>query len=294
MGWSLADFELKNPIVLCGGMMNEELILKAVQMGVGSITLGTYSSNLLSKHPKPWLYRIPSTNCFINSYGIRHTYLEREKFIRKAISEARKSKVLVICSYIERNPEDSLGAVKFFEDAGCDVLEINPTPLIMGCIGTEGSDLLKEDNLVRLVGDFIKTARESSLPISIKFPSTIIDVAGSWSFFKSKGAAIAHIMNAVVPAFVTNKGGRPYFKTPSGTGGMTGECIKPLSLARVRAVSLHGERNIIGTGGVMTQEDAEEYFLQGASAVGVHSLLYSSGLPGLKRLTEKVAEILRK
>ncbi|PNV81681.1 MAG: hypothetical protein C0179_01505 [Fervidicoccus sp.] len=291
----LADFNLKNPILLAGGMINDEFIFKAIELGIGAVTLGTYSSTILSTHPKPWLYRIPGTRCFVNSYGIRHSYIEKEKVIRRAISEAKERKTIVVCSYIERSPEESLKAIKFFEEVGCDILEINTTPLLMGCtVPTNSKNSFDERSLIELINDFLLVAMESSMPISIKFPSTVFNVVEAWKQFKQTGASIAHVMNAAIPAFVIGRAGEPYFRTQSGMGGLTGECIKPISIAKVRTLSRMGEKNIIGTGGVMSVSDVKDYLDSGASAVGVHSIIYVYGIKGLGKIIEESEELFRK
>lgn len=293
MSWKLEEIELLNPIVLCGGMLNDALILKAIDFGIGAVTLGTYSSKALSSHPKPWLYKLKGSDCYVNSYGIRHSYFGKENFIKKTVAYAHSKKVKVICSYVEREPEISEKAVKIFEEAGCDIVEYNPTPLVMGCSGKDSGDLLDPVNLVKLISEHIKVASSSSsIPISVKFPSTISNVVRAWNQFVESGASIAHIMNAIVPAFVLVDGEK-YFKTERGFGGMSGECVKPVSMARVKMLSDGGARNIIGTGGIMSLQDVQDYISSGASAVGVHSLIYSKGLAGLKSLIESSNKLFR-
>ncbi len=53
------------------------------------------------------------------------------------------------------------------------------------------------------------------------------------------------------------------------TGGLSGPCVKPVALRMVWQVAQAVKIPVIGMGGIMTAEDAIEFFLAGASAVAV-------------------------
>ncbi len=272
---------------MAGGIINEDMILRAIEHGIGGVTIGTYAKKPLSTHPRPWIKRIPGTNCYANAYGIRHSYKEKKNFIEKTVGYAKKHGSRIICSYVEKAPEDSIEIVKYYDEIGCDIIEFNPTPLIMGCSGGSWRESLSNERLlVDRINDYLRIAREyTEKPLSIKFPSTINNIVKAWDKMRENGAVIAHIMNAVIPALLLDdKTGRPVLGSPSGTGGLTGECIKPLSLARVYDLSRNGEKNIIGTGGVMEEKDVKDYLMAGATIVGLHTILYAKGIKMISKL----------
>ena len=53
------------------------------------------------------------------------------------------------------------------------------------------------------------------------------------------------------------------------TGGLSGPCVKPVALRMVWQASQAVKIPVIGMGGIMTAEDAVEFFLAGASAIAV-------------------------
>ena len=53
------------------------------------------------------------------------------------------------------------------------------------------------------------------------------------------------------------------------TGGLSGPCVKPVALRMVWQASQAVRIPVIGMGGIMTAEDAVEFFLAGASAIAV-------------------------
>lgn len=281
---TLSELLKNSRLVLAGGII-EKVLEKAIKYDVGAVTLGTYSSTPLSTHPPPFIIKVHD-DCLINAYGVRKSYEEAAGFMKRVVGISKRRAVGVICSFVESDPDQARKAVKFYEQLGCDAVEFNPTPLLLaGFINP--SD---ERRLVRFVGEIIQAAREaSSLPLSVKFPSTVLDVAGAWAEWKLRGADIAHVMNAILPAAsLPPPKFSPILKTPSRLGGLTGRCIKPVALAKVYQLSKSGEVEIIGTGGVIEPEDAVEMLAAGAKAVGVHSVLYLRGVGYLDRLIKAV------
>ena len=59
------------------------------------------------------------------------------------------------------------------------------------------------------------------------------------------------------------------FVLANKTGGMSGPAIKPVAVRMVWQAAQAVKIPIIGMGGIMTAEDAVEFFLAGASAIAV-------------------------
>jgi dihydroorotate dehydrogenase (NAD+) catalytic subunit len=81
----------------------------------------------------------------------------------------------------------------------------------------------------------------------------------------------------------------------NGQGGLSGAAIKPIALLKVRQVwevaSRHGVP-IIGQGGITSPEDALEFLIAGATAVGVGTALFYEPLI-CQRINAGIAEYLR-
>ena len=63
----------------------------------------------------------------------------------------------------------------------------------------------------------------------------------------------------------------------NGQGGLSGPAIKPIALLKVRQVYQVAKKHnipIIGQGGIMTAQDALEFIIAGASAVGIGTALF--------------------
>lgn len=281
------DSLLVNSRLIISGGVNEKLLEKTLKYDVGAIVLGTYSSEIYSTHPPPWIIRV-FDECLLNAYGIRKTYWDSINFMKTIIREAKSKKISVICSFVEKTAEGTTTGVKVYEDLGCDAIEFNPTPLIMSF----PNEFAQEEHIVNHTSKILNVIKQNtSLPISIKFPSIVNDVVKAWENWRNEGAKIAHIMNALVPATMINPSTNELiFKTKTGIGGLTGKCIKPISLAKVAQLRKHGETEIIGTGGVVEPKDVKEMMYVGAKGVGVHSVLYLRELKYLEQLIKASRE----
>ena len=85
-------------------------------------------------------------------------------------------------------------------------------------------------------------------------------------------------------------------KPKNGFGGIGGEYIKPTALANVHAFykRLNPSIKIIGTGGVLTGQDAFEHILCGASMVQIGTTLHKEGPAAFERITNELKAIMDK
>ena len=70
------------------------------------------------------------------------------------------------------------------------------------------------------------------------------------------------------------------FRLPGVVGGLSGPAIKPLALYQVWRVATCVKIPILGSGGIMTADDALEFLMAGASAVavGVANLIHPASV----------------
>ena len=85
-------------------------------------------------------------------------------------------------------------------------------------------------------------------------------------------------------------------KPKNGFGGIGGEYIKPTALANVHAFyqRLNPSIKIIGTGGVLTGQDAFEHILCGASMVQIGTTLHKEGPVAFERIANELKDIMDK
>lgn len=81
-----------------------------------------------------------------------------------------------------------------------------------------------------------------------------------------------------------------------GFGGIGGEYVKPTALANVRAFAtrLKPEIKIIGTGGILTGQDAYEHLLCGATMLQIGTQLQKEGPVIFERIAQELEAIMKK
>lgn len=81
-----------------------------------------------------------------------------------------------------------------------------------------------------------------------------------------------------------------------GFGGIGGEYVKPIALANVRAFAtrLKPEIKIIGTGGILTGQDAYEHLLCGATMLQIGTQLQKEGPAIFERIAQELEAIMKK
>ncbi len=283
----LADVRMKSPIVITGGVMSDELLFKALDLGVGAITIGTIALKPKSRHPPPFIVRLPYG--FVNAYGIRRGLDDVKDFIVKILDVAERNDVKIICSCIEESLDSLKLIVRELEDLGCHIIELNASAPILKEVLELG---LRADVLAKVVAQVSSTSRK---PLSVKLSPLIVDVTSVAKELARAGMRIAHLINALSPALVIDVNtGKPILGIKGGIGALSGPAIKPIALAKVMMVAKNNPGlPIIGTGGVTSWRDAIEMIMVGASAVGLHSVLYIKGVRVIKEILSGIREFMK-
>jgi len=71
-------------------------------------------------------------------------------------------------------------------------------------------------------------------------------------------------------------------------GGYSGKAIKPIGIRCVYEIAENVDIPIIGVGGILTGEDAIEYFMAGASAIQIGSGVYYRDLDIFKKVCTEI------
>ena len=71
-------------------------------------------------------------------------------------------------------------------------------------------------------------------------------------------------------------------------GGLSGPAIKPIAVKAIYDVYKATKMPIIGTGGVMTGEDAIELMMAGARLVGIGTMVYYRGVEGFGKIVKEM------
>ncbi|MCX6377337.1 MAG: dihydroorotate dehydrogenase [Armatimonadetes bacterium] len=109
--------------------------------------------------------------------------------------------------------------------------------------------------------------KATSLPVIPKLSPNVTDIVLMARICVEAGADAVSLINTLLGTAIDAE--TRTFKLANITGGLSGPAIKPIALRMVWQVAEAVDVPIIGIGGIMTAEDAVEFFLAGADAIQV-------------------------
>lgn len=104
-------------------------------------------------------------------------------------------------------------------------------------------------------------------PVIVKLSPNVTDIVSMAKAVEAAGADAISLINTLLGMQIDIYTWRPVLGNI--TGGLSGPCVKPVAVRMVWQVAQAVHVPIIGMGGIMTAEDAVEFFLAGASAVAI-------------------------
>ena len=147
--------------------------------------------------------------------------------------------------------------------AGFQAIELN-----LSCPNIESGALFSHSaNLTAAAVAAVKA--NNSLPVLVKLAPNVPDITEIALAAVDAGADALTISNTLPAMKIDIKTRRPVLGNV--TGGLSGEGLRPVSLALVYRAAQAVDVPIIGVGGIFTGEDALEYILAGATAVQIGS-----------------------
>ena len=104
-------------------------------------------------------------------------------------------------------------------------------------------------------------------PVIVKLSPNVTDIVCIAKAVEDAGADAISLINTLLGMQIDIRTWTPVLGNI--TGGLSGPCVKPVAVRMVWQVAQAVHVPIIGMGGIMSAEDAVEFFLAGASAVAI-------------------------
>lgn len=144
-----------------------------------------------------------------------------------------------------------------------DALELN-----LSCPNTETGSMFSHDP--KLVNSVVKAVeKQYKQPIIVKLSPNVPNIVEIAKAAVDAGAKALTICNTMPAMKINITTGKPVLGNV--LGGLSGQSLKPISIALIHQIKGALDIPIIGVGGVFTAEDIIEYLMVGASAVQVGS-----------------------
>jgi len=270
LAMDFCGMRFNSPLVLlsgCVGFGEEYTRVKGFSnRDVGAVCLkGTTLEPRLGNEP----HRLAETDMgMLNSIGLQNPgarAVVRDYLPRLDFSETR-----FIANISGSTIEEYAEVTRIFDDSPIDAMEINISCPNVREGGVQFGNY--PDMSARVVAACRKATRK---PLITKLSPNQTDIAENARACIEAGTDAFAVINTVMGMAVDIRSRRPVLG--NNQGGLSGPAIKPIALFNVHRVYQVCKKHnipIIGQGGITTTEDALEFLITGAAAIGIGTALF--------------------
>ncbi|WP_202080092.1 dihydroorotate dehydrogenase [Caldalkalibacillus salinus] len=258
---TLGDLVLKNPIIPasgCFGFGREYSQFYALSE-LGAIAIKATTLEPRFGNPTP---RVAETHAgMLNAIGLQNPGLN--KVLLEELPWLDQYDVPIFANVAGSTEEDYVTvAARLSQAPNVAAIELNISCPNVKCGGiTFGTDPVIASELVR------KVKAVSQKPLYVKLSPNVADIVEMALAVEEAGADGLSMINTLLGMRIDLKTKAPILANRSG--GLSGPAIKPVALRMIYEVSQRVSIPIVGMGGIQSADDVIEFFLAGASAVGV-------------------------
>ncbi len=262
--------ELASPIVLlsgCVGFGEEYTRVEGFSnRDVGAIVLkGTTGSPRLGNAPHR-IYETPAG--MLNAIGLQNPGVDR--VVREILPDLDFGETRFIANVCGSTIEEYVEVTRRFDDSPIDAIEIN-----ISCPNIKEGGV-QFGNVPEMSARVVEACRRvTRKPLITKLSPNQTDIRQNARLCIEAGTDAFAVINTVTGMAVDIDTGCAVLGNVQG--GLSGPAIKPIALLKVKEVfEVAGPRNvpIIGQGGIASANDALEFLIAGATAVGVGTALF--------------------
>jgi dihydroorotate dehydrogenase (NAD+) catalytic subunit len=267
---TLFGINLQTPLVLlsgCVGFGQEYTrVVGYSNDEIGAICLKGTTLEPRLGNPAHRIYETPAG--MLNAIGLQNP--GAHKVVNEYLPRLDFSETRYIANVSGSTVEEYAAVTRVFDDSPIDAIEINIScPNVKEGGVAFGND---PDMSARVVA---ACRAATNKPIITKLSPNQTDIAHNAKLCIEAGSDGFAVINTLMGMAVDVKQRRPVIG--NNQGGLSGPAIKPIALLKVHQVYQVCKQHsipIIGQGGVSNGQDALEFIIAGASAVGIGTGLY--------------------
>lgn len=257
----IGNLVLKNPVLVASGTFGYGIESKDLidVSELGGIVTKSISMNPRVGNNPPRI--VETASGMLNSIGLANVGVE--SFIQDKLPYLKKVGTSIIVNIAASTIEEYCSVLSILDQhEGVDAYEIN-----VSCPNVKDGGLSFGQNCSRTAEVTRQLRKLTNKPLIIKLTPNVTHISEFARAVESEGADAVSLINTVIGMAIDIQTKRPKLSTI--TGGLSGPAIKPIALAKVYEVSKAVSIPVIGIGGIMTAEDAIEFFLAGATAIEI-------------------------
>lgn len=257
---TIAGVELKNPVMTASGTFGSGMeYSEFVDLNrLGAIVTKGVANEPWAGNPTPRIAEVYGG--MLNAIGLQNPGID--VFIDRDLEFLKGYDTKIIVNVCGKTAGDYLEMVERLGDTNADMLEIN-----VSCPNVKEGGIAfgqKADCLFDITSQVKKAARQ---PIIMKLSPNVTDIAEMAKAAEAAGADAISLINTLTGMKIDIH--KRVFALANKTGGFSGPAIKPVAVRMVYQAAHAVKIPVIGMGGIATAEDAIEFMMAGAAAVGV-------------------------
>lgn len=257
---TIAGVELKNPVMTASGTFGSGMeYSEFVDLNrLGAIVTKGVANEPWAGNPTPRIAEVYGG--MLNAIGLQNPGID--VFIDRDLEFLKGYDTKIIVNVCGKTAGDYLETVERLGDTNADMLEIN-----VSCPNVKEGGIAfgqKADCLFDITSQVKKAARQ---PIIMKLSPNVTDIAEMAKAAEAAGADAISLINTLTGMKIDIH--KRAFALANKTGGFSGPAIKPVAVRMVYQAAHAVKIPVIGMGGIATAEDAIEFMMAGAAAVGV-------------------------
>ena len=259
-----------SPIVLLSGCVGfgEEYtrVVGFSNRDVGAICLKGTTGTARLGNPA---HRVAETEGgMLNAIGLQNPGVDH--VVREILPQLDFSETRFIANACGSTIEEYVEVVRRFDDSPIDAIEIN-----ISCPNVKEGGV-QFGNVPEMSARVVAACRAvTKKPLVTKLSPNQTDIRANARLCIEAGTDAFAVINTMMGMAIDLKTRRPVIGNVQG--GLSGPAIKPIALLKVKEVfEVAGPKGIpiIGQGGIASPEDALEFLIAGATAVGVGTALF--------------------
>jgi dihydroorotate dehydrogenase (NAD+) catalytic subunit len=256
-----AGIKLKNPVLTASGTFGygEEFAEFVDLNRLGGVIVKGISLKPIKGNPPPRIWETPSG--MLNAIGLENPGVD--VFLAEKLPYLRSYDTAVIVNMFGYSLDEYVQVAERLEGVqGISGIEVNIScPNVKAGGMTFGTD-------VKATAELLSAVRKATnLPILAKLSPNVTDVKEFAMAARDSGCDGISLINTLLGMAIDVRCRRP--RLANCTGGLSGPAIRPVAVRMVWQAAQAVSLPILGMGGIVTEEDALEFILAGASAVAV-------------------------
>jgi len=257
----IGNLKIKNPILTASGTFGygEEYAPFINLNDLGGIIVKGLSLHPRMGNPPPRI--IETASGMLNAVGLQNVGVQA--FINEKLPFLETLDIPILANILgETVDEYQAIADKLSQQPIIAALEAN-----ISCPNVKQGGIAFGANPDEAMHVVKKIKEVTPLPVIVKLSPNVTDIAVIAEAVEAGGANAVSLINTIMGMSINIRSRTPHLKNT--TGGLSGPAIKPIALRMVWQVAQRVKIPVIGIGGIMTETDALEFLIAGATAVQI-------------------------